>query len=128
MFPVWANNKNGLQERRRHKNVFIWIILKVQQACYTAPVNCFRKRKSFSLNKRRSLIWYFNIVIRSTPIPNAKPVYFLLSMPQLSNRFGCTIPQPKISTQPVCLQTLQPLPPQIKQLISISALGSVNGK
>ncbi len=35
---------------------------------------------------------------------------------------------PKISTQPVFLQTLQPLPPQIRQLISISALGSVKGK
>ena len=41
---------------------------------------------------------------------------------------GGAIPQPKISTQPVYLQTLQPVPPQIKQLISISALGSVKGK
>ena len=41
---------------------------------------------------------------------------------------GNTIPQPKISTQPVCLQKGQPFPPQMLQLISISALGSVKGK
>src|SRR4029078_6234305 len=62
------------------------------------------------------------------PIPNAKPVYLLGSIPQFCNTFGCTIPHPRISSQPVCLQTLQPLPPQRVQLISISALGSVNGK
>ena len=60
--------------------------------------------------------------------PNANPVYVLLSIPQLSNTLGCTIPQPNISTHPVFLQTLQPVPPQIRQLISISALGSVKGK
>ena len=38
------------------------------------------------------------------------------------------IPQPKISTQPVCLQKPQPLPPQMWQEMSISALGSVKGK
>src|SRR5688500_8735968 len=62
------------------------------------------------------------------PIPKAKPEYLLLSILQFSNILGCTIPQPKISTHPVCLQTLQPLPPQIRQLISISALCTVKGK
>lgn len=52
----------------------------------------------------------------------------LLSIPLASRTFGSTIPHPKISTQPVCLQKGQPFPPQILQLISISALGSVNGK
>src|SRR5258708_34726227 len=99
-----------------------------KEIIYKAPVNCFKNFKSFSLNKRRSFIWYFNIVILSMPIPKAKPEYLSLSIPQFSNSLGCAIPQPKISTQPVCLQTLQPAPPHIKQLISISALGSVKGK
>src|SRR5210317_1325981 len=68
------------------------------------------------------------MVMRSIPIPKAKPVYFLLSILQSSSTFGSTIPQPNISSQPVYLQTLQPLPPQIVQLTSISALGSVKGK
>ena len=41
---------------------------------------------------------------------------------------GSTMPQPRISTQPVCLQRLQPAPPQMLQETSISADGSVNGK
>jgi hypothetical protein len=49
-------------------------------------------------------------------------------MPQFFKTFGCTIPDPAISTQPECLQTLQPAPLQIRHEISISALGSVNGK
>ena len=75
-----------------------------------------------------SLMPYFSMVMRSIPIPKAKPVYFLLSMLQASRTFGSTIPQPRISSQPVYLQTLQPSPPQIEQLTSISADGSVNGK
>lgn len=42
--------------------------------------------------------------------------------------FGSTIPQPKISTQPVYLHILQPFPPHIEHDISISADGSVKGK
>ena len=38
------------------------------------------------------------------------------------------MPQPRISTQPVCLQNPQPLPPQMKHEMSISADGSVKGK
>ena len=91
-------------------------------------LNCFKKRTSFSVNKRRSLIWFLSMAIRSMPIPKAKPVYLVESMPQFSRTFGSTMPAPPISTQPLYLQTLQPLPPQIRQEMSISALGSVNGK
>ena len=66
--------------------------------------------------------------MRSIPMPNANPLYFLESRPQLSSTFGSTIPQPKISTQPLYLQMLQPLPLQMLHEISTSALGSVNGK
>src|SRR5436853_246859 len=45
------------------------------------------------------------------------------------------MPQPSNSTQPLVLHTLHgsfaliyPLPPHLKQVIAISALGSVNGK
>src|SRR5882762_11247584 len=61
-------------------------------------------------------------------MPKAKPVYSSGSIPQLRSTLGCTIPEPAISTQPLCLQMLQPLPLHIKQDISISALGSVKGK
>lgn len=72
--------------------------------------------------------------IRSIPIPNANPEYSIGSIPQYSSTFGCTIPLPKSSTQPLQLHILHffpsfsPLPPQIWQLTSTSALGSVNGK
>src|ERR1700744_2885258 len=91
-------------------------------------LNWSRKRTSFSENKRKSRITYFKLAILSMPIPNAKPVYFLLSMPQFSNTLGSTMPQPKISTQPVYLHILQPAPLQMVHEISISADGSVNGK
>src|ERR1700753_304116 len=90
--------------------------------------NCPRKRTSFSENKRRSRITYFKLVILSIPIPNSKPVYTLLSMPQFSKTFGSTMPQPKISTQPLYLHILQPAPLQMVHDTSISADGSVNGK
>src|ERR1700743_1607798 len=90
--------------------------------------NCFRKRTSFSENKRKSFITYFKLVILSIPMPKAKPVYFLLSILQFSKTFGSTMPQPNISTQPVYLHRLQPNPPQMVQLTSISADGSVKGK
>src|SRR3569833_3241887 len=38
------------------------------------------------------------------------------------------MPQPRISTQPVCLHVAQPAPLQMRHATSISALGSVNGK
>src|SRR5277367_4991032 len=91
-------------------------------------LNCFKKRTSFSENKRRSRITYFKLAILSMPMPNAKPVNFLLSIPQFSKTLGSTMPQPKISTQPVYLHILQPAPLQIVQDISISADGSVKGK
>src|SRR5476651_2534305 len=91
-------------------------------------LNCFRKRTSFSENNRRSRITYFKLAILSIPIPNAKPVYLVLSMPQFSNTLGSTMPQPNISTQPLYLHILQPAPLQIVQETSISADGSVNGK
>ena len=49
-------------------------------------------------------------------------------MPQASNTFGSTIPQPNISTHPVCLQNEHPFPPHKLQDMSISADGSVKGK
>ena len=42
--------------------------------------------------------------------------------------FGSTMPAPRISSQPVFLQTLHPFPLQMTQAMSTSALGSVNGK
>ena len=51
-----------------------------------------------------------------------------------ANTAGSTIPAPRISSQPVPLQTRQPSapteprPPQITQPMSTSALGSVKGK
>src|SRR5688572_30573118 len=93
-----------------------------------ADVNCFKNLTSFSLKRRISLMPYFSIAGRSIPIPKANPEYLAGSILQFWSTFGCTIPQPRISTQPVFLQILQPSPPHIKQLTSISALGSVNGK
>ena len=75
-------------------------------------VNCFKNLISFSLNNLISLIPYFNSAGRSIPIPNAKPVYLLGSILQFSNTFGWTMPHPSISSHPVFLQTVQPLPPQ----------------
>src|ERR1700676_5714675 len=49
-------------------------------------------------------------------------------MPQALKTCGCTMPQPAISSQPVCLQTRQPSPRHSTQLMSTSAEGSVNGK
>src|SRR5690606_25847620 len=90
--------------------------------------NCAKNRVSFSENKRKSLISYLRLVIRSIPIPKAKPLYFLLSIPQFSSTLGSTIPQPRISTQPDPLHKLHPAPLHIVQEMSISAEGSVNGK
>ena len=58
----------------------------------------------------------------------AKPEYILESSPPASNTLGCTIPQGISSTQPLCLHTLQPCPPQIKHLTSSSNPGSTKGK
>ena len=38
------------------------------------------------------------------------------------------MPEPRISSQPPCLQKRQPSPPHLKQSTSTSAEGSVNGK
>src|ERR1700685_794829 len=70
-------------------------------------------------------------------MPNANPETVLGSYPLSftnSNTLGSTMPQPRISIHPVRLQgrhgsdPLCPLPPQMKQLTIISALGSVKGK
>src|SRR5712664_340920 len=66
--------------------------------------------------------------MRSGPMPQANPVYFSLSTLQFSSTAGCTMPEPRISIQPVCLQAAHPEPPQIWHCTSISADGSVNGK
>ena len=44
------------------------------------------------------------------------------------NTAGSTIPQPRISSHPVCEQTRHPFPSQITHWISTSALGQVKGK
>ena len=49
-------------------------------------------------------------------------------MPLMESTFGSTMPQPKISIQPVPLHMRQPSPWQMPQLTSASAEGSVNGK
>src|SRR5207247_10975158 len=64
--------------------------------------------------------------MRSGPMPHAKPVYFSLSTLQLSSTAGCTMPEPRISIQPVCLHAAQPEPPQIWHRTSISADGPLN--
>ena len=68
------------------------------------------------------------MAILSSPIPKASPENSSGLISTLRKTFGCTIPQPNNSINPVFLQVLQPEPPQIKQVTSISALGSVNGK
>src|SRR5690348_850084 len=89
---------------------------------------CSRKRTSESYRMRMSGMPYRLIAIRAGPMPNAQPVYRSLSTPAASSTAGCTIPLPRISTHPVCLQTPQPDPPQTPHCTSISAEGSVNGK
>ena len=60
---------------------------------------------------------YFSIAILSTPKPNARPEYFLLSILQFLRTIGLTTPHPSISSH---------LP--FLDLISTSADGSVKGK
>src|SRR4029079_18276617 len=66
--------------------------------------------------------------LRAGPWPNANPVDRSLSTPAASMTLGCTIPEPRISIQPVPLQVGQPAPPHTPHCTSISADGSVNGK
>src|ERR1700692_2053021 len=113
-------------EKSRHGDLFLLHIAGKNgkdhgSVLYVAETNCLRKRRSFCEYSRRSLTRYFNWQILSIPMPKAKPVYLLGSILKFCNTFGCTIPLPRISTHPVCLQTLHPVPPQIRQLISISA-------
>ena len=61
-------------------------------------------------------------------MPKAKPLHSSGSMPTLRKTWGCTMPHPRISIQPVWEQVPQPLPPQKTHEISISADGSVKGK
>src|SRR5207245_2327314 len=81
---------------------------------------------SLSKNSRMSGMPYRSIAIRSGPMPHANPVYFSLSTLQFSSTAGCTMPEPRISIQPVPLQAAQPEPPppQIWHCTSISADGS----
>ena len=62
------------------------------------------------------------------PMPKAKPVYFLESMPQFSRTAGSTMPQPIISSQPVPLVRRVVFSVSVPSHTSISALGSVKGK
>ena len=74
------------------------------------------------------LMPYLSMAMRSTPMPNAKPVYSSGSMPQFSRTRRLTMPAPRTSIQPVPLHSEQPLPPQTWQETSTSTDGSVNGK
>src|SRR2546422_6613921 len=47
---------------------------------------------------------------------------------QFSSTAGGTIPEPRISIHPVCLQVGHPAPRHTEQLTCMSADGSVNGK
>ena len=55
-------------------------------------------------------------------------VFLRIDAARFEHACGCTMPQPEISSQPVCLHTRQPAPPHSTQLMSTSADGSVNGK
>src|SRR5205085_11409333 len=95
---------------------------------HCAGPNCERKRRSFSNRSRMSSISYLSRATRSTPMPKAQPVTSSGSYPTLRSTFGCTIPEPRISSHPSCLQKRQPSPPHLKHSTSASADGSVNGK
>ena len=73
---------------------------------------------------------YLSIAMRSSPMPNAKPLYFSGSMPPARTTDGCTIPIPQTSSQPVPLQTRQRAlaPPHSTHSMSSSIEGSVKGK
>ena len=73
--------------------------------------NCLKNRTSLRKKSLISSIPYFSMKIRSGPIPKAKPLNTSGSYPPFSSTFGWTIPAPRISTQPVCLQTEHPEPP-----------------
>src|SRR2546426_4419125 len=75
------------------------------------PANCSRNRTSLSKNSRISGMPWRSIAMRSGPMPHANPVYFSLSTLQFSSTAGCTMPEPRISIQPVPLQAAQPEPP-----------------
>src|SRR5207237_950368 len=66
--------------------------------------------------------------MRSIPTPKANPEYFSGSILTPAKTLGFTIPAPKSSIHPECLQVGQPAPLQIQQETSIWAEGSVNGK
>ena len=70
-----------------------------------------------------SQLYGFSLIIN-----DVDPEYSLGSIPQFLSTCGFTTPEPNISIQPVPLQILQPLPPQLEQVRSTSTLGSVNGK
>src|SRR4029077_3699860 len=55
--------------------------------------------RSDSKNGRISGMPYFSIARRSSPPPNAKPEYFVGSMPHISSTRGCTMPEPASSSQ-----------------------------
>ena len=57
-----------------------------------------------------SVIPYLNIAKRSSPTPNANPVYSSGLYPFIFSTFGCTIPEPSSSIHPVCLHRLHPFP------------------
>src|SRR5207302_5773080 len=94
----------------------------------TPPANCARKRTSLSWSSRMSAMPWRVMAMRAGPMPQANPEYRSLETPQFSSTAGCTMPEPRISIQPVCLQVAHPAPLQIWHCTSISADGSVNGK
>ncbi len=70
---------------------------------------------------------YFSIAIRSMPMPKAKPCHSAGSTPAAASTFGCTMPEPRISSH----DSPSPIfscPPDQSQRMSTSAEGSVKGK
>ena len=70
----------------------------------------------------------YSITINRRQSFSPKPEYFSGSMPLMRSTLGWIMPAPSTSIHPSPLQKRHPLPPHLKQLTSISALGSVNGK
>src|SRR5690606_21730126 len=77
---------------------------------YNSIPNCCEKRTSPSTMSRMSFTPWRNIRVRSIPMPNANAVYSSGSIPAAMSTFGCVIPQPPHSIQPV--------PEHVRQAVS----------
>src|SRR5574344_37651 len=103
--------------------VLTFCILLTNLSCNNYSWSCFNTLISDSNSILILLMPYLSIAILSRPIPNAKPEYSLVSIPQPSRTLLLTTPAPRTSIQPVPLQSLHPHPPHWKQLTSTSTDG-----